>query len=123
MVAKLFEAIILTLIMVSSITLIVETPFSDPHSTTIVFFEYLDNCFTILFSLEALIKIIAMGFLFGNKELKKRGMTPYITNPWNMLDFVVVVASLIDFILAVSKGAHEHKLGVTEEENYKSLIN
>ena len=101
MVAMLFEAVILTLIMVSSITLIVETPFSDPHSTTIVFFEYLDNCFTILFSLEALIKIIAMGFLFGNKELKKRGMTPYITNPWNMLDFVVVVASLIDFILAV----------------------
>ena len=101
MVAKLFEAVILTLIMVSSITLIVETPFSNPDSREIIFLEYIDNCFTILFFLEALIKIIAMGFLFNNKELKKLGMTPYITNPWNMLDFVVVVASLVDFIIAV----------------------
>ena len=81
MVAKLFEAVILSLIMVSSLTLVVETPFSNPHDSFMIFMEYLDNCFTILFTLEALIKIIAMGFLFYNKETKKRGLTPYITNP------------------------------------------
>ena len=101
MVAKMFEGVILTLIMVSSITLIVETPFSNPHDRVIIFVEYLDNCFTILFSLEALIKIIAMGFLFNNRELKRRGMSPYITNPWNILDFIVVIASLFDFIITV----------------------
>jgi hypothetical protein len=29
-------------------------------------------------------------------------MIPYIRNPWNMLDFVVVVSSLIDFIVTIN---------------------
>ena len=99
--AKIFEGIIMTLIIISSITLVLDNPLFDPESSDIVFVGYLDNCFTVLFTLEATIKIIAMGFLFNNATLREKGMSPYIRNPWNMLDFVVVVASLIDFIVTI----------------------
>ena len=99
--AKIFEGIIMTLIIISSITLVLDNPLFDPESSDVVFVGYLDNCFTVLFTLEATIKIIAMGFLFNNAALREKGMSPYIRNPWNMLDFVVVVASLIDFIVTI----------------------
>lgn len=89
----------MTLIIVNSIMLAIDNPLADPESPTIVFVSYLDNCFTILFTIECLIKIIAMGFLFNNSTLHEKGISPYIRDPWNMLDFVVVVASLLDFIV------------------------
>lgn len=99
--AKVFEGIIMSLIIVSSVTLVIDSPLKDPKSSTIIIIGYLDMCFTVLFTLEALIKVIAMGFLFNNAVIREQGMSPYIRNPWNMLDFVVVVASLIDFIVTV----------------------
>jgi len=99
--AKLFEAVIMTLIIISSITLVIDNPLSDPDSSTIIFVGYLDNCFTVLFTLEAATKIIAMGFLFNNPTLQKKRITPYIRNPWNILDFIVVVSSLIDFVVTI----------------------
>jgi len=66
MAAKIFEGIIMALIIVSSITLVMDTPLQDPESDMLVFIGYMDNCFTVLFTLEATIKIIAMGFMFNN---------------------------------------------------------
>ena len=60
----------MTLIIISSILLVVDNPLADPNSPTIVFVGYIDHCFTILFTLEALIKIIALGFLFNNVSLR-----------------------------------------------------
>ena len=107
--AKIFEAIIMTLILVSSVTLVIDKPLADPDAPDIVMVGYLDNCFTVLFTIEALVKIIATGFLFNNATLKAKGMTPYIRNPWNMLDFVVVLSSLIDFIFTL-KGQPDAEL-------------
>lgn len=89
----------MTLILVNSVMLAVDNPLSDPESPTIVFVSYLDNCFTVLFTIECLIKIIAMGFLFNNITLSEKNISPYVRDPWNMLDFVVVVASLLDFVV------------------------
>jgi hypothetical protein len=100
--AKIFEAVIMTLIIISSVTLVIDNPLTDPNSSTIVFFSYLDHCFTILFTLEALVKIIALGFIFNNATLRARGLTAYLKNPWNLLDFVVVLASVFDFIVTVT---------------------
>ena len=52
------------------------------------FVESLDPVFTYIFLLEALFKIIAMGFLFGTNT--------YLTDAWNWLDFTVVVSSLLN---------------------------
>jgi len=99
--AKIFEGVILSLIIVSSITLVIDNPLSDPDSSEIMLVGYLDNCFTILFTIEMMIKIVAMGFVFQSSTLKQRGFEPYIKNPWNMLDFIVVVSSLFDFIITL----------------------
>lgn len=101
-VAKLFEGIILTLIIISSVSLIIDNPLQNPEADHIVFVGYMDNCFTMLFTMECIIKIVAMGFIMNNQAMRDRGFAPYITNPWNMLDFVVVVASLIDFSVTIS---------------------
>ena len=101
MVAKIFEGVIMTLIIISSITLVIDNPLTDPEAPSIVFVGYLDNCFTVLFTMEAMIKIIAMGFMFSNPVIYDMGLTAYIRNPWNMLDIIVVVASLIDFVVTI----------------------
>lgn len=95
----------MTLIIISSITLVIDNPLSDPESTKIVTVSYIDNCFTLSFTIESLIKIIAMGFLFNNKILRDKGFTPYIRNPWNIVDFIVVMASIIDFVVTIKTQA------------------
>ena len=115
--AQLFESNILTLILISSVTLVINTPLSNPESETILFIGYLDNCFTVLFTIEASIKIIAHGFLFNNSVLRSKGFPPYIKNPWNIIDLVVVIASLIDFIVLLNT------VKVTDDENQGDQAN
>jgi hypothetical protein len=43
-------------------------------------------CFTLLFTLEAVLKIAAMGFI---------GQHSYLRNPWNVIDFTVVVSGCV----------------------------
>jgi SNF family Na+-dependent transporter len=120
---KVFEGIIMTLIIVSSIMLVVDNPFKDPESNQIIFLGYVDNCFTILFTLEALVKIIAMGFMFNNSTLKEKKIDPYIRNPWNMLDVLVVAASLLDFFILVksSSSVASEDGGADMSSNLKSV--
>ena len=99
--AKIFEGVIMTLIITSSVTLVIDNPLQDPEAPIIIFVGYLDNCFTISFLIEMSIKIIALGFLFNNSVLREKKMSPYIRNPWNMLDFIVVCASILDFVVMI----------------------
>ena len=57
-----------------------------PKATSVA----LQATFVVIFTLEALVKIVAMGFLIGEDC--------YLRHYWNMLDFIVVVAGLIDLI-------------------------
>ena len=70
--SKIFEGVIMTLIIISSITLVIDNPLKDPDGSDVVFVGYLDNCFTVLFTVEAMIKIVAMGFLFNNAALREK---------------------------------------------------
>lgn len=107
-VASIFESIILTLILISSINLVIDKPLNDPYDSFTIFMAYIDNCFTILFTMEALIKIIALGFVVSNQTMEQRKFTAYMRDPWNILDFIVVCASLLDFIVTIqSKLAHQ----------------
>lgn len=89
------------LILISSLTLVMDGPLSNPNSSFIVNVGYLDNVFTVLFTIEATVKIIALGFIFNSPKLSSRGYEPYIRNPWNIIDFVVVLASLFDFVVTI----------------------
>lgn len=83
------------LIIISSITLVMDNPLSDPESGFMVVLKYIDIVFTVLFTVESSIKIIASGFIFN----KLGPIVPYLRNPWNILDFFVVMASLIDLFV------------------------
>lgn len=50
--------------------------------------NYIDLVTTSIFTVEAIIKIIAFGFLF-NKN------TSYLRDTWNILDFSIVVSGII----------------------------
>ena len=75
-----FENFILLTIIANSVVLTIEDPSLDANQPIITL---LDNCFLIIFSIEMILKIIAMGFV----------MQPYsyLRDPWNILDFLVVV--------------------------------
>jgi hypothetical protein len=53
--------------------------------------ETIGNTFTIIFTLECLLKIIAHGFFVFKK-------VSYLRDGWNAIDFVVVLTGLLEFM-------------------------
>ena len=86
-----FKNIILVLIIISTITLALETPLDDPEGNKVRVLNHIDLFMTVAFTFEAIVKIIAAGFLFTGKP-------SYIRDPWNILDFIIVVAALLGAI-------------------------
>jgi hypothetical protein len=79
-----FEHAILLLIFASSITLALDMPNLDPSGQFKQALEVLDCIFAVLFLAEAVLKILVHGLVFN-------GPTSYLRNPWNVLDFLIVV--------------------------------
>ena len=92
---KRFDQFILFLIILNSITLaLVEFTKVDDKNVPVTegswrnqIIEVTELPFTILFTIECVLKSIAMGFVV------ERGS--YLRDPWNNLDFFVVVASIV----------------------------
>lgn len=81
----LFETVIIFSIVVSSGLLAMETPGGvDPITRQVL--DVFDNIFFTLFNIEFVLKAIALGILWPKKS--------YFSDSWNMLDFVVLCASL-----------------------------
>jgi hypothetical protein len=78
-----FDRIILSTILANSIALAAE----DPSVEKSPLFETLDYIFLVIFSIEMVLKIIAMGFVMKPHS--------YLRDPWNILDFTVVVLGLL----------------------------
>ena len=75
-------------IVVTTITLAMEEPLEDPESNKRKVIYTIDLVMTIIFTIEALLKIITFGFLFN-------GSSSYLRDSWNILDFVIVVSALL----------------------------
>ena len=86
-----FDYIILFFIVVSTITLALETPMDDPNGTFVEILTYIDYFMTGAFTLEALLKIIGWGFIATP--------TSYMKDPWNILDFVIVISAIAGFLM------------------------
>ena len=74
--------------MFSSVILVFDTPLIDPNSNLAIFNGYIEIILTTVFTLEGILKIIAFGFLFN-------GETSYILNPWNIMDFIIIIISVL----------------------------
>ena len=60
-----------------------------------VILKKIDLCMTIAFTIEVVVKVIVHGFLFAGKN-------SYLRETWNILDFLIVVAALVDLALGDS---------------------
>jgi voltage-dependent calcium channel L type alpha-1D len=85
---KRFEKFIIFTIIVSCVVLAIDSPLIDPKSKTYFAVGCINKLTTFIFSVEAVFKIIANGFLFcGEKS--------YFKNKWNVLDFFLVLFSVL----------------------------
>lgn len=87
----LFEAIVIFVIVVSSIKLAMENPLEDPHDTKREILDVIDLVSNVIFFTEAAFKIVAMGFYFC-------GEMSYLRSVWNVMDFIIVISSIFDMV-------------------------
>ncbi|ETE62876.1 Voltage-dependent L-type calcium channel subunit alpha-1S, partial [Ophiophagus hannah] len=84
---KPFETIILLTIFANCIALAIYLPMPEDDTNK----EKLEYFFLIVFAIEAMLKIIAYGFLFHADA--------YLRNGWNVLDFTIVFLGVFTVIL------------------------
>jgi hypothetical protein len=82
-----FEKVVLTLIFLSSVLLIVDSPLLDPDAPGTVSLAVTDFLFCLAFTAEAALKIYALG-------------CAYLRSGWNQLDFFIVSTGLFTLMLA-----------------------
>ena len=87
-----FEIFIMLMIVCSTVLLFFETPLVDPHSVLYKIEKSSDIFFTAVFAIEAVLKIIAYGFACNGKH-------SYLYGLWNILDFLIVLGSILDLWL------------------------
>ena len=80
--SKLFTTIINIIIILNCVVLVLET-INELKQLS----DYSNYIFTCIFTIECVLKIIAYGFILEQHS--------YLRDPWNWLDFIVVVTGLI----------------------------
>ena len=88
---SLFESLVLMVIILNSIKMALEDPLSTTTSPTVATIE---EIFLVFYISEMSIKITALGFLFNKGA--------YLRDPWNILDFFIVVTSLLPYVVTIS---------------------
>eukprot|EP01022_Parablepharisma_sp_SALTPOND_P016346 TRINITY_DN2382_c0_g1_i1.p1 TRINITY_DN2382_c0_g1~~TRINITY_DN2382_c0_g1_i1.p1 ORF type:complete len:1853 (+),score=104.69 TRINITY_DN2382_c0_g1_i1:61-5559(+) len=84
-----FELVILLLICMTSVLLAVDTFYmNNPDPVMEKVLEGLNSFFIFCFICEAVIKIVAYGFMFEPGS--------YLRDIWNIIDFIIVVTSIVD---------------------------
>lgn len=76
--------------------LALDNPLNNPKSTLVKFLDVSDIVLTTFFAAEAVFKIIAYGFLLN-------GENSYIRNGWNIMDFVIVIFSIVSLVISGNK--------------------
>lgn len=90
---SLFETAILTVIVLSSLKLVVDTylpqnPTTETEIRILTVSDDIDFALNIFFTVELVLKVLYLGFVLDKKS--------YLTDNWNRLDFFIVISSMID---------------------------
>jgi len=83
----LFESFCLCIIITNCIFLAIEDPKNPGSDEWQVEADYI---FQALYTAEIIVKVLALGFFFGENS--------YIKNPWNILDFVIVLFGYLSYV-------------------------
>ncbi len=89
----LFDNITLLIILANCVTLAMDDPTTDVQETWQVNSDY---TFQALYTAELMLKVMAMGFLFNEGA--------YLRDPWNVLDFIIVVFGYLGYLNVKSGG-------------------
>lgn len=84
----IFETISLIIIIGNSVILAIEDPTKVTQSA---FIDASETWFLVLYTIEMVLKILGMGMLFNRNA--------YLRDPWNVLDFTIVVTAYIPIVL------------------------
>ena len=102
-----FDGFIIGLILSSSVCLAMDLPRLDGDSAQAIYLLGLNRFFTAAFTCEMLIKMVSFGVCCGrgtrvlgselgaNDQPKVVRIPPYFRDPWNVLDFFIVIVSLL----------------------------
>ncbi|NWH82027.1 CAC1H protein, partial [Piaya cayana] len=101
---KMFDHVVLVFIFLNCITIALERPDIDPHSTERIFLSVSNYIFTAIFVVEMMVKVVALGFFSGENT--------YLQSSWNVLDGVLVFVSIIDIIVSMASAGGAKILGV-----------
>jgi len=93
---------ILFVILANVVTMALEDPLVSEQSEANRILGILSIVFIAIFALEAALKVIAYGVLLGPHA--------YLKNPWNCLDFFIVVTGLLDVLDAAVVGGESNRV-------------
>eukprot|EP00937_MAST-01D_sp_MAST-1D-sp2_P001962 g1962.t1 len=98
---KLLEAVVMGLILVSSVLLALEEPLARPGSDTAVGLSIADQCLVFIFIAECALKIFAFGFW--------RHDGAYLRSGWNRLDFFIVCTSIFNMVCSSALSSEQYQ--------------
>lgn len=99
-----FENSVITVILLNSMTLAAEKPEDEPAPEIIL----IDYIFLGLYSLEMVLKIIGMGFIFNKGA--------YLRDFWGILDFIIVSSAYFELYKVIEAKAAEEAAFLAGEE-------
>ncbi|KAM7371187.1 hypothetical protein PAMP_010678 [Pampus punctatissimus] len=101
---KMFDHVVLVIIFLNCITIAMERPRIEPSSAERIFLTLSNYIFTAIFVAEMAIKIVALGWCFGDKA--------YLRSSWNILDGMLVMISVIDILVSLISNSGTKILGM-----------
>ncbi|PIK39622.1 putative voltage-dependent T-type calcium channel subunit alpha-1H isoform X5 [Apostichopus japonicus] len=101
---KWFDYSILIIIFTNCITLAMERPGIAEDSWERLFLTISNYMFSLIFTVEMAIKVIAKGFMFGKHA--------YVNSGWNIMDGCLVLVSWIDLIFSLFTSASPEIFGI-----------
>ncbi|XP_069011378.1 voltage-dependent T-type calcium channel subunit alpha-1I-like [Embiotoca jacksoni] len=101
---KVFDPVILLFILMNCITIAMERPGIDLNGWEHSVISTSSSVCTVIFLVEMLIKVLALGLFVGPQS--------YCRSPWNIMDGMLVLLSLVDITIRLTTGDENHMLGI-----------
>lgn len=90
MMHSLFETISISVIVINSLFLAMDDPLRPPEETP-AFMEIADDIFQYLYTVEAVVKIVSLGFICNKGS--------YLRDAWNILDFTIISSGYLGKVM------------------------
>lgn len=101
---KWFDNLILFFIALNCITLAMERPNIPPTSPERFFLATANYVFTVVFTIEMAVKVVATGMFYGHDA--------YFTSGWNIMDGSLVTVSIIDLLMSLISDSSPRIFGI-----------